>query len=275
MDLDLPAPKRPWIQRSSRLVNSAIVTAHKVPRTWPSSSAAKDSAVVRIHACDSLSMWNGMRTSRNNCPHRCSKWFFLFPSMPSTATCTLYMPSPRWYLHGGVRATAVISPVGLVHPNIHMSFSRNVAGTSDLPLMTAASSVVRPSPEARYRSFRTPSWSCAKKLIASSDRKATSKYLGLHWRWILAAGNSSLFLVGLGVMESTSPKIICHFLSPALAMSSTPTSAMSLPVPIGLTLWWCDNTIRRRPKQVYAKVRPSSPRKLLEFYSGSVPKTPA
>ena len=56
MDLDLPAPKRPCINRSSRLVNSAIVTAHSVPRTWPSSSAAKDSAVVLIYACDSLSM---------------------------------------------------------------------------------------------------------------------------------------------------------------------------------------------------------------------------
>ena len=117
------------------------------------------------------------------------------------------MPRPRWYLHGGVRATAVISPVGLVHPNIHMSFNR----TSDLPLMTAASKMVRPSPEARYRSLRTPSWSCAKKFIASSERNATSRYFGLHWRWILAAGNSSLFLGFLGAMESTSPKMIFHF----------------------------------------------------------------
>ena len=62
MDLDLPAPKRPWMHRSSRFVNSAIVTAHSVPRTWPSSSAAKDRAVVLVHACDSLSMWNGIRT---------------------------------------------------------------------------------------------------------------------------------------------------------------------------------------------------------------------
>ena len=89
---------------------------------------------------------------------------------------------PSRYLHGGVRATAVISPVGLVHPNIHMSFNRKVVETADLPLMTAAFKMVRPSPEARYRSLRTPSWSCAKKLIASSERKATSRYLGLHWR---------------------------------------------------------------------------------------------
>ena len=50
MDLDLPAPKRPCMHRSSRFVNSAIVTAHSVPRTWPSSSAAKDRAVVLVHA---------------------------------------------------------------------------------------------------------------------------------------------------------------------------------------------------------------------------------
>ena len=29
------------------------------------------------------------------------------------------MPNPRWYLHGGVCATAVTSLVGLVHPNIY------------------------------------------------------------------------------------------------------------------------------------------------------------
>ena len=49
MDLDLPAPNRPWMQRSSRLVSSAIVTAHSVAKTWPSSSAAKKSAVVLVH----------------------------------------------------------------------------------------------------------------------------------------------------------------------------------------------------------------------------------
>ena len=41
------------------------------------------------------------------------------------------------------------------------------------------------------------------------------------------------------MMESTSPKIICHFPSLALVRSSTPTSAMSLPVPIGLLFLFC------------------------------------
>ena len=89
------------------------------------------------------------------------------------------MPSPRWYLHGGVRATAVISLVGLVHPNIQMSFNRRVAGTLHWPLLTVASTIFRPSPEARYRSRRTLSCSWAKKLTASRERKATSYVLGV------------------------------------------------------------------------------------------------
>ena len=49
IDFDLPAPKSPWIHRSKRLVSKAIVTAQSVPKTCPSSSAAKDRAVVRVH----------------------------------------------------------------------------------------------------------------------------------------------------------------------------------------------------------------------------------
>ena len=48
IDFDLPAPKSPWIHRSNRLVSNAIVTAQSVPKTCPSSSAAKDSAVERV-----------------------------------------------------------------------------------------------------------------------------------------------------------------------------------------------------------------------------------
>ena len=67
MDLDLPAPNNPWMHRSSRLVSSAMVTAHSVPRTCPSSSAAKESAMLRVQWWGSSLMWQGMRTSRNNC----------------------------------------------------------------------------------------------------------------------------------------------------------------------------------------------------------------
>ena len=48
MDFDFPAPKRPWIHKSSLLVRRAIVTAHSVPSTCPSISAAYERAVVRI-----------------------------------------------------------------------------------------------------------------------------------------------------------------------------------------------------------------------------------
>ena len=48
IDFDLPAPKSPWMHRSSRLVSKAIVTAQSVPKTCPSISAAKDSAVERV-----------------------------------------------------------------------------------------------------------------------------------------------------------------------------------------------------------------------------------
>ena len=33
IDFDFPAPKRPWMHRSRRFVNSAMVTAHSVPNT--------------------------------------------------------------------------------------------------------------------------------------------------------------------------------------------------------------------------------------------------
>ena len=48
IDLDLPAPNNPWMHRSSRLVSSAMVTAHSVPGTCPSSSAAKEIAALRV-----------------------------------------------------------------------------------------------------------------------------------------------------------------------------------------------------------------------------------
>ena len=39
------------------------------------------------------------------------------------------MPRPRWYLQGGVCATAVTSLVGLVHPNIHIVWRKKVPGS--------------------------------------------------------------------------------------------------------------------------------------------------
>ena len=48
IDLDLPAPNNPWIHSSSRLVSNAMVTAHSVPRTCPSRSAANEIAVLRV-----------------------------------------------------------------------------------------------------------------------------------------------------------------------------------------------------------------------------------
>ena len=85
IDLDLPAPNNPWMQRSSRLVSSAMVTAHNVPRTCPSGSAANESAVLRVQWYGSPVTWQGMRTNRNNCPHRYNRCDRLSPSIPSTA----------------------------------------------------------------------------------------------------------------------------------------------------------------------------------------------
>ena len=73
MDLDLPAPKRPWIHRSRRLVRSAIVTAHSAPITCPSNSAAKDNAIVRVQAWGSVWSWYGLSTKRSSMPHRCRR----------------------------------------------------------------------------------------------------------------------------------------------------------------------------------------------------------
>ena len=48
-----------------------------------------------------------------------------------------------------------------------------------------------------------------------------------------------LFLAERGVMARTNPKMSCGFLTSPAGASVVPTIATSLPVPMGLTLWWC------------------------------------
>ena len=62
--------------------------------------------------------------------------------------------------------------------------------------------------------------------------------LGLHCLCMRAAGNSFLFLLVRGVIPKTSPNITESVPAVAFSALDTPTSAMSLPVPIGQTLWW-------------------------------------
>ena len=109
-------------------------------------------------------------------------------------------------------------------------------GRGPLSSFTAASIDSSPCPKARYQSCSAWNWSWAKKSMAGAERKATSIALGLHCLCIRAAGNSFLFLVVRGVMVSTNPKRICKFLASLSAASTTPTIAMSLPVPTGLIL---------------------------------------
>ena len=155
------------------------------------------------------------------------------------------MPRPRWYLQGGVCATAVTSLVGLVHPNIHIVWRKKVPGSGPLSSLTVASMGSRLWPEARYQSWSTRSCSWAKKLMAGIERNATSMALGLHCLCIRVAGSSFLFLDERGVIARTSPKRICRFLVSPVGASMVPTIAMSLPVPIGLTLRWCASLARR------------------------------
>ena len=49
------------------------------------------------------------------------------------------MPNPRWYLQGGVCATAVTSLVGLVHPNIHIVWRKSAEGTATFETLGSAS----------------------------------------------------------------------------------------------------------------------------------------
>ena len=58
IDFDLPALKSPWIHRSNRLVSKAIVTAQSVPKTCPSSSAAKEE-------CSGAGPWVGVHLPRD------------------------------------------------------------------------------------------------------------------------------------------------------------------------------------------------------------------
>ena len=100
------------------------------------------------------------------------------------------MPRPSWYLQRGVCATAVTSLVGLVHPNIHRSCRRNVAGRGPLSVFTVASVGVNPCPSALYQSCSAWYCSSAKNSMAGTERKAlrqlwdctacVSGWLGAH-----------------------------------------------------------------------------------------------
>ena len=138
-------------------------------------------------------------------PHRCRRYDLLPPSIPSTTVTTLKTPRPSWYRHGWVCATAVISLVDFVLPNIQTSWSTKQVGTGFLPSMIAASTIVRLLFSSKYLPCSAVSWSWAKKSTAASERKATSICLGLHCLWILWEGVSSFFFpkqFTVGVLNS-------------------------------------------------------------------------
>ena len=164
------------------------------------------------------------------------------------------MPNPRWYLHGGVCATAVTSLVGLVHPNIHIVCRKKVPGTGLFCLWTVASMGSRCWPEASYQSWRAANCSCAKNSMAGPERKATSMNLGLHCLYMREAGSSSLLLDVRGVMARTNPNNIWRSPSSSAGSSVVPTMATSLPVPMGLTLWWCASLARRLKTSVLPRL---------------------
>ena len=114
-------------------------------------------------------------------------------------------PSPRQQ-HGHYRclglagtcrggfATAVTSLVGLVHPNIHRSCRRNVAGRGPLSVFTVASIGVNPCPSALYQSCSAWYCSSAKNSMAGTEREGTWTALELHCLCIRVAGSSFLLL---------------------------------------------------------------------------------
>ena len=90
--------------------------------------------------------------------------------------------------------------------------------------------------------------------MAGIERNASSMALGLHCLCIRVAGSSFLFLDERGVIARTSPKRICRFLMSPTGASAVPTIATSLPVPMGLTLWWCASLASRLKTSVWPRL---------------------
>ena len=156
-----------------------------------------------IHHRQSVS-WQGMRTSRNNCPHRLRRCDRLSPSIPRqqhgqfrflglTDTCR------------EVCATAVPCG-GLGAPKHPKVVQEKRSGQGPLSVFTVASIGSNPCPSALYQSCSAWYCSSAKNSMAGTERKAASTALGLHCLCIRVAGSSFLFLVVHGVIASTNQK---------------------------------------------------------------------
>ena len=63
-----------------------------------------------------------------------------------------------------------------------------------------------------------------------------------------------LFFAERGVMARTNPKTSCRFLTSPAGTSVVPTIATSLPVPMGLTLWWCASLASRLKTSVWPRL---------------------
>ena len=150
------------------------------------------------------------------------------------------MPSPSWYPHNGVCATAVTSLVGFVQPNIQMSCRKKVGGNGPLSFLTVASTGSSPWPSLRYRSCSTWSCSSAKNSMARTERKANLDCFGVTLVCVYGPQGARFYSWLCEVWWLTPTQIgPGKFVEPWWPGSVVPTIAMSRPVPIGLILWWC------------------------------------
>ena len=140
IDFDLPAPKSPWIHRSSRLVSqrhchcAEVCLRHVRPaqrqRIVPWSGSRGEARPPR-----DMELALGVATGRTNarnvifcCPPFLPLPFGHYRCLIPGGICT-----------GGFARTAASSRVGLVHPNIHIVCRKKVSGTGLFCPWTVAS----------------------------------------------------------------------------------------------------------------------------------------
>ena len=122
----LPAPKRPWILRSSLPVAMENASAHTVAKTCPSLSATIGSTIARNQSsCGMFIFWcPGVKNLRSRVVKSDCSTAFLAGIIAVAVSGIQWIPSPLGLLLLGVWATARSSFTGLVWPKAKTSNTR-------------------------------------------------------------------------------------------------------------------------------------------------------
>ena len=122
----LPAPKRPCTQTSSLPVARAKATALVAATTWPSSSAAIGSTLVRnqlSYVSSGISTCQGVSNLRSSLHNRDCRVALRGGGMASAATFSVSKPKPLTTLLGGICETATSSFAVRVCPMANTSLT--------------------------------------------------------------------------------------------------------------------------------------------------------